>query len=366
MFNCCGDIRGLEENQVAVPGEKINVGDDEHTNRNNVVFDNPLLFGVENDEEDNVHGHAPECVGLTEGTHGDHRMTNPEDFSEESPKPPEPTLEESRRRASVDFAASPLNVTEFANGQYQGDLVDGKRHGKGKLIYNNGNCYDGTWENDQRHGEGTFVGTTSNYQGFFLNDVRHGYGKEKWEDSNQYEGNYENDKKHGHGRFQWPDGCVYDGGFLENRVHGEGKFTWKDGRKYRGDWVSDKMHGYGTYNWPDGRSYEGEYMNDMKHGFGSFIWADGRKFTGTWAQSRQHGHGVFRTADGSERKGTWRNGRRDRWINDDSENSEDTTENPIKKEESSKDDIQKDINDSKDGPIVPTSGFSSNTETNKS
>ena len=39
----------------------------------------------------------------------------------------------------------------------------------------------------------------------------HGNGKVEWNDGKIYEGEYENDKKHGFGTFSWPDKRKYVG-----------------------------------------------------------------------------------------------------------------------------------------------------------
>ena len=36
----------------------------------------------------------------------------------------------------------------------EGETADGKRHGKGKMDYANGDSYTGIWVNDQRTGHG--------------------------------------------------------------------------------------------------------------------------------------------------------------------------------------------------------------------
>ncbi len=35
---------------------------------------------------------------------------------------------------------------------YTGDIKDGKRHGIGKFLYQNGDTYDGQWVNDLKEG----------------------------------------------------------------------------------------------------------------------------------------------------------------------------------------------------------------------
>ena len=45
----------------------------------------------------------------------------------------------------------------YADGnQYEGDLMNNKRHGRGKMIYSNGDVYDGQWDYDEKHGHGVY------------------------------------------------------------------------------------------------------------------------------------------------------------------------------------------------------------------
>lgn len=39
-------------------------------------------------------------------------------------------------------------------GTYIGELVDGKRQGKGTMTYDDNDVYEGTWWNDARRGDG--------------------------------------------------------------------------------------------------------------------------------------------------------------------------------------------------------------------
>ena len=44
----------------------------------------------------------------------------------------------------------------WANGdQYEGEMSEGLRQGKGVFLWANGNKYDGQWNNNLRHGFGT-------------------------------------------------------------------------------------------------------------------------------------------------------------------------------------------------------------------
>ena len=40
---------------------------------------------------------------------------------------------------------------------YEGETKNGKKEGKGKYIYNNGNRYEGDWKNDIKEGKGILL-----------------------------------------------------------------------------------------------------------------------------------------------------------------------------------------------------------------
>jgi len=40
--------------------------------------------------------------------------------------------------------------------QYTGQILDGQMHGKGNLIYPNGERYEGNWLHGKRHGFGVY------------------------------------------------------------------------------------------------------------------------------------------------------------------------------------------------------------------
>ena len=51
--------------------------------------------------------------------------------------------------------ASPkLKLKKYKEAVYYGDITDGKRHGQGILLYENGRIYEGNWECDFKHGQG--------------------------------------------------------------------------------------------------------------------------------------------------------------------------------------------------------------------
>ena len=70
----------------------------------------------------------------------------------------------------------------YPEGRYEGEIVNGKREGKGKFYYNNdedymGKVYDGEWKNDMREGRGIETWPDGErFEGYFINDLRNGKG----------------------------------------------------------------------------------------------------------------------------------------------------------------------------------------------
>ena len=75
---------------------------------------------------------------------------------------------------------------------YMGDIKDGKRHGTGKFIYQNGDTYDGEWVNDLKEGEGTYTykNDSHTYIGSFLKNEFNGWGTLNIIGGGKYEGEW--------------------------------------------------------------------------------------------------------------------------------------------------------------------------------
>jgi hypothetical protein len=127
--------------------------------------------------------------------------------------------------------------------EYEGELKDGKRHGKGKYVYANGAVYEGDWKDDKRHGSGNFVCANGAV----------------------YEGEYRADMRHGIGKYIHDDGAVYEGNWKDHKKDGKGKCKYANGSEYEGDWKDDMRHGKGIELTADGTTYEGDWKDDEKY-----------------------------------------------------------------------------------------------------
>ena len=161
--------------------------------------------------------------------------------------------------------------------EYNGYIVNNKKHGKGYCYYNNNSEYDGDWENDKRHGNGKGTYESAIYEGQWVENKREGQGKMTYtkgeEKGSFYEGEWKNDKWHGKGKVIFSNE-TYDGDWIENKRTGKGRLTYTTGAKkgsfYEGEWKNDRKNGYGVNKYenavgccPAGSTYEGYWKNDI-------------------------------------------------------------------------------------------------------
>ena len=173
--------------------------------------------------------------------------------------------------------------------QYDGSISsEGKFHGKGSIVYSNGEKYAGDWEHGQRHGTGVYTyADGGSYDGQWDRDKISGEGRARYADGNVYEGSWVNGKIHGTGKLETSK-FSYDGEWRDGKKHGEGSCRYHDnGDDYEGSWAEDKWHGHGvwTLRGEDGSVHEkfvGDMLNGQMHGNGRYQYADGSHYDGQW------------------------------------------------------------------------------------
>ena len=117
------------------------------------------------------------------------------------------------------------------------------------------------------------------YEGEILNGKRHGHGTYTWADGDTYEGDWKDGKRCGRGKLiqygKSPTGekymkYSYDGEWLDSREHGhgicvEGDFgMYKNDKVYEGEWVNGKRQG--RFVWYLTNSNGGRYINFYEDG----------------------------------------------------------------------------------------------------
>lgn len=104
---------------------------------------------------------------------------------------------------------------------WSGPCVNGLADGKGEMRYLfEGKVGDARYEGEMRQGK------------------RHGRGVSWNSSGGRYEGEFRDGKHSGHGVWTTPDGDVFDGNWVNDRPHGQGTYLDKDkGVTYSGIWT---------------------------------------------------------------------------------------------------------------------------------
>ena len=224
----------------------------------------------------------------------------------------------------------------FPNGKiYEGDFVDGISQGEGKLIYPDGSVYEGGFKNNKFEGKGkySFAGRHS-YEGedfereFTKEDSYFGYGIVDHVDGPVFEGEFFGGNIMGKGKFTYPTyetfqgdfrverllkdeklahptGGVYDGDYICEQFNGKGRQVNGFGEVYEGDLVDATMQGKGKLTHPNGGVYDGEFLNGCKEGKGKFEYSNGDVYNGEWLDNSKNGFGKMQYSNGNYYEGNW-------------------------------------------------------------
>jgi hypothetical protein len=245
---------------------------------------------------------------------------------------------------------------------YTGDFKGADLEGFGKMVYANGDRYDGQWEADEREGFGTMCyGNSSSYEGLWKSGKREGMGKfrdiegkvtefmwvddqetdtpvdymdkvqkqetQKTNDGKQlpeldgshvlmefkdeassFKGLFKITSFQGRGKVTYFDGETYEGDFLDSKRHGYGKMVFLNGNVYEGDWVEDEKCGKGKLSYLNGDFYEGEFESNLSWGHGRYHWKTGEVYEGGFRLDKMKGDGRLDNLDGTYYVGKFENG----------------------------------------------------------
>jgi hypothetical protein len=162
--------------------------------------------------------------------------------------------------------------------------------------------YCGHLDSDgKRSGQGTLKDPLwGEYAGQWRGDLRCGVGYMKYPASDEnyvsYRGDWDNDKMDGEGRLEYPDKRVYTGSMKDNKINGYGTMKYVDGE---GDGFESGIC-----------EYAGEYL-DGRRTYGTATYVDGSKYIGGWDDLKMHGKdGQYIDSKGNKFYSDYNNGNR--------------------------------------------------------
>eukprot|EP01102_Stenamoeba_stenopodia_P020946 TRINITY_DN8322_c0_g1_i1.p1 TRINITY_DN8322_c0_g1~~TRINITY_DN8322_c0_g1_i1.p1 ORF type:complete len:1150 (+),score=232.72 TRINITY_DN8322_c0_g1_i1:180-3629(+) len=174
----------------------------------------------------------------------------------------------------------------YPNGDtYEGEFVNGKRHGKGKYTFSSGDVFEG------QHEQGQFSG----------------YGTYRYVNGDVYNGQFKCGVFEGQGVFTGSD-YQYMGQFSKDQMCGRGIITYSCGDRYVGEFQNDLRNGRGTYTYANGSRYDGEFVDGEMCGEGTHYYSNGDLYQGTFKNSKYHGQGRIEFSNGDILEGEFRDG----------------------------------------------------------
>ena len=133
------------------------------------------------------------------------------------------------------------------------------------------------------------------YEGDVINSRKNGCGKIVFNDGCIFKGNFKDDLFDGQGEINWSkNGNSYIGGFSYGKFNGKGKLKFGNGNSYEGDFKNNNFEGNGIFNWKDYKKYIGKYHNNKRNGKGVF-YSDKENviIEGNWINGNINGHSTI-------------------------------------------------------------------------
>ena len=185
------------------------------------------------------------------------------------------------------------------NAKYKGEWENNKMNGYGIYHYPNGTIYEGYFKDNKRHGFGILTTSKGDIYKTIWNEGNvSDYGKIYYHDGKLYEGYIKNYKKDVCGTLYYPNGDRYRGVFAEDNFV-LGHYRYKNGNSYYGYYSKNKKNGYGKYKYiTNGEVYEGYFVNDKKQGIGRYFYSNGDIYTGYLFDDLRNGFGIIKFNNG--------------------------------------------------------------------
>ena len=157
-----------------------------------------------------------------------------------------------------------------------GLFLKNELNGKGiRYIKEKNLLYNGDFVNGLRDGNGIEESDSAKYEGQFYKDKKCGKGKIVFNSGDTYEGGFENNKFNGEGHYIWKkNGHEYIGEYLNGQFNGKGIYKWNENEYYRGDYKMGVKEGNGEVKYANGKKYSCPFVNGKPNGIG--IYEDGK------------------------------------------------------------------------------------------
>jgi hypothetical protein len=184
---------------------------------------------------------------------------------------------------------------------YVGEKKEGKKHGTGKMIYANGDTYEGSWKNDKYHGFGVFKSKNKEEKGNWFNGAPFGEFEYLTDSKTTFKGEIHKSN----GAYEvlelWNS---YKKEIDKCRTYITGKGIWiYSDRILEGEFRNVERYGvfgrrfFGKVTYKIGSIYDEESEGDIyegeledfskRDGFGKMKYSNGEIYEGYWCQNKR-------------------------------------------------------------------------------
>lgn len=175
-------------------------------------------------------------------------------------------------------------ANQVMTGNFSPDPVSGLISGTGRIVWDNGDQFDGTMVRGQKEGRGEF----------------------RWSNGQRYQGDWSRDQPNGKGSIRFPNGDRYTGDVRNGLPNGTGTLVFANGNRYQGDVRDGQPNGSGVLTFGNGNRYRGEVKDGLPNGTGTNRYANGDVYTGSWRRGKSDGQGRYTWANGNYWEGEFR------------------------------------------------------------
>lgn len=154
-----------------------------------------------------------------------------------------------------------------ANGEKcAGYWDDFKLNGWGYFWAPNNSFSKGLWKKDKLNEYGIESWVKGKYEGEYVDGSKHGIGEIVFEEKGYYVGEFDESTITGVGTFVFKDNRKYEGEWKNSKMHGFGMITVGKGKSwFEGEFVKDKREGFGIFYSPN-KIYLGIWKNSKLEG----------------------------------------------------------------------------------------------------
>jgi len=236
----------------------------------------------------------------------------------------------------IDFNQNHIYIGDVVNGKkqgkgheyknrniYIGEFKDNEYCGQGELQYENRSSYKGEFAHGKRNGKGVYYGIKEDiYRGEWKDDLRDGVGVYSCKPMYVYRGGWQAGKKHGEGlmilgslvvdvkykndelelvttKIVSANGDIYIGEFNKNfHRNGFGRMDFVKGGFYEGFWKNNAKNGIGKIPWKNDLIEEGLFEDDKLLKIFKLSFDDGTRFEGEYSIADSKGEGKLITKEG--------------------------------------------------------------------